>query len=182
MRKTLILTAAVAVLALGACGKQGGDEAAAAGGNGGDAASAANKAAEMAFRFQPGQYRTTIEVQKMTMPGLPAAAQEQMKGMFAKGMTSEYCIKPEDAAKGVEEMKNQMAKGDCHFEKFEASGGTVKSVFTCKNQGMEMHSSSEGTYSDTGSQVAIVADMSMPGGKGMHIEQTVKTERIGECK
>lgn len=181
MRKTLILTATIAALALGACGEKGG-EANGTAGTGKNAQSAAGKAAEMAFRFQPGQYRTTVEVQNVTMPGMPAAAQDQMRSMFAKGMTSEYCLKPEDAAKGIEQMKAQMARGDCQFETFDASGGTVKSAFTCKNEGMEMRSTSEGTYSDTGSQVAIVADMKGPGGQGMHIAQTVKTERIGDCK
>lgn len=175
MRKTAILFMAVSALALGGCGEQGSEPA-------GNTAAAEKAAAEIAFRFQPGQYRTTIEVQNVTMPGMPAAAQDQMRAMFAKGMTSEYCLKPEDAAKGVEQMKSQMARGECQFETFEASGGTVKSAFTCKNEGMEMRSTSEGTYSETGSKVAIVADMKGQGGQAMHIEQTVKTERIGDCK
>jgi len=176
MRKSLIVPIALSALALGACSKQAATTDAPA------QANADKAAAEMAFRFSPGQYRTTIEVTDFAMPGMPPQAETQMKAMFAKAASQEYCLKPEDAAKGIEAMKENMAKGDCKFDKFEASGGTVSSAFTCKSDGMEMHSTSQGTYSDTGSQVAIKADMKAPDGKTMHIEQTVKTERIGDCK
>lgn len=168
----------LATLALAACGQSGSD------GTGGTAASVdpAKAAAEIAFQFQPGKYRTTVDFGKVEIPGMPSAMAEQMKAMMTQKTSSDYCVSPEQAASGMEVMKEQMGKGQCQFEKFAASGGKVDSVFTCQTgQGMSLRSASQGTYSPTGSKVAVTSDMTIPGGKSMHIEQTVTMERIGEC-
>lgn len=170
--------AALASLALAACNQASNDTA----DQGGAAIDPAGAAAELAFQFKPGKYRTTIEVQKIDIPGMPAAFAGQMKAMMSKQASAEYCISPEQSARGLEVMKEHLGKGKCQFEKFDAKAGTVDSVFTCNTgEGMQLRSVSKGTYSETGSQAGVSADMSMPGGKSMHIEQTVKMERIGEC-
>ncbi len=162
----------LAALSLAACGKSN-DQG--AGQSGADANVAA---AEAAFKMQAGQYRSTVTVEKVTAEGLPP----QMGAMMGKTQSFEYCITPEQAAGGIEALKRQMADGKCQFESFKAAGGTVDSVFTCQSgEGMTLRSSSHGTYNDNGSSVAVKADMSMPGGKAIHIEQTVKAERIGDC-
>jgi hypothetical protein len=173
---TLKLTI-LGALALGACGKSAPEQSQAATG-GGDPMEAA---AEMAFRFEPGQYRTTISFQKIEIPGMPAAAAEQMKAAMSKSTSSEHCITPESAAKGVEAMKEHMGKGDCKFEKFDARGGKVDTVFSCQvGQGMAMRAVSQGTYTPTDSKIDAKVDMTGPGG-GMHLEQTMTTTRIGNC-
>jgi Protein of unknown function (DUF3617) len=178
MSKTLTLTLAISTaLALAACGKSAPEEQAAA--TGGDPMKAA---AEMAFRFEPGQYRTTISFQKVEIPGIPAVAAEQVKAAMSKTTASEHCITPESAAKGVEAMKEHMGKGQCKFESFNARGGKVDSVFTCQvGQGIAMRAVSQGTYTPTSSTVAAKVEMSGPGRKGMQIEQTMTTTRIGNC-
>ena len=179
MRKPLICSLTIlAAAALAACGKPA-PEGQSAASSGGDPLKAAT---EMAFRFEPGKYRTTIAFQKVEIPGLPAAAAEQMKAAMGKATASEHCITPESAAKGVEAMKEHMGKGKCKFESFNARGGSVDSVFSCQaGQGMTMRASSKGTYTTTGSKVAAKVDMSGPGGSGMRIEQTMITTRIGDC-
>jgi len=113
---------------------------------------------------------------------MPAGMGEQMKAMMSSTAASEQCITPERAARGIEVMKDHMGQGKCQFEKFEAGGGKVSSVFTClTGQGMGLRSVSEGTYTATGSKVAAKAEMTGPGGRVMHVEQTVTTERIGDC-
>jgi Protein of unknown function (DUF3617) len=178
IRKSLILSLAMlGALTQAACGKPAPDEQTAA--SGGDPMKAA---AEMAFRFEPGKYRTTIEFQKVEIPGMPAGVAEQMKAAMSKTTTSEHCITPESAAKGVEAMKEHMGKGQCKFESFNARGGAVDSVFSCEaGPGMTMRATSQGTYTATGSKVAAKVDMNGPGGKGMRLEQTMTTTRIGDC-
>jgi hypothetical protein len=169
---------AAAALALAGCSKASDDAA----GSGGTSVDPAKAAAEMAFQFKPGKYRTTIEIQKFEIPGMPAAFAGQMKAMMSKEAASEYCVSPEQATRGLEIMKEQMGKGKCQFERFDAKAGSVDSVFTCNSgEGMQLRSVSKGTYTETGSRAAVTADMSMPGGKAMHVEQTVTMERIGDC-
>lgn len=175
LRTAAVLT--LAALTLAGCGKSAPD------GSGKPASADVGKqAAEVAFQFEPGKYRTTITVHKVEMPGAPPAAAAQIQAMMSKGHKSEHCMTKEQASKGMEAMKETMAKGKCSFEKFEASGGKVSSVFACQTgQGQGMRAESQGTYTPTGSEVFIKVDNAMPGGKSMHMEQTVKSERIGDC-
>lgn len=178
MRHAIVLPL-VAVLSLAACNKGGsGSEAggAAAGGSAADKIAAA--VSEM--KIQPGLYQSTVEMKAIDMPGLPPAVAEGVKkGLAGKPLT--YCITPEDAAKGIESMKQHMAKGQCQFDKFNASGGTIDNEMTCQTGKGSMHVVGHGTYTDTGSVVASTADMSGPGGKMMHMEQVTTTKRIGDC-
>jgi hypothetical protein len=179
-KSVLLPLAALTLLALAGCSKQTPEDKAAAAVASGDPAKAA---AEMAFQFQPGQYRTTIAVHKVAVPGMPAMMAEQMKHAMSKSLSSEHCISPEQAAKGVEAMKQHMGQGKCQFESFNARGGTVDSVFTCQTGAdMALRSTSHGTYTRTGSEVAVKAEMKGPGGNAVQIEQTVTTARIGDCK
>jgi hypothetical protein len=65
----ILSLSAVIVLALAGCGKSGSDGEAAGAAAGGDPMKAAE---EMAFRFEPGKYRTTITFQKVEIPGMPS--------------------------------------------------------------------------------------------------------------
>jgi len=174
MRQTYAILV-LSTLALAACGKAGSDGAS-------QSANPAKAVAEMAFQFQPGQYRTAVTIDKIEIPGMPPAALQQMKGMMGKATNVEYCISPEQAAKGMDVMKEHMAKGNCQFEKFEASGGTVDTVMVCQGgQGGSIRTTSHGSYTPTGSVIKGTGDLAGPGGRTMHIEETVKMERIGDC-
>lgn len=174
MRKTLAFLA-VSTLALTACGKSGSS-------SGSQSADPAQAAAKVAFQFQPGQYRSSVTIDKVEIPGMPPGAAAHMKGAMGKMGTFEYCITPEQAAKGMDAMKEHMAKGKCQWEKFEVSGGTVDSVMVCEGgRGGSIRTASSGTVTPTGAVMKGVGDVTGSGGKGMHIEETVKMERIGDC-
>lgn len=163
-------------LSLAACGKTGKETA------GEDPQTALNDASEVAFQLQPGKYRTTVSVEKIEIPGMPAAMADQMKAMMDKAASEESCVTPERAARGLDVMKEQMARGKCRFERFTARDGKLDSAFTCQTgDGMTMQASSSGTYSETGSSLRVDGQLSGPGGKTMHVVQTVKTERVGDC-
>lgn len=179
MRSPVTLNLALAtVLALTACGKSASGGASADG----QAADPAKAAAQMAFQFQPGQYRSAVTINKVEMPGMPAGAADHMKTAMGKVGMVEYCISPEQAAKGMEAMKEHLAEGKCHWEKFAANGGSVDAVMACEGpNGGSIRTASHGTYTPTGAIMQASADMMGPGGRGMHIEETVKMERIGDC-
>lgn len=172
----------IAVLSLGACNK-----AADPGGTGSSdpAANAKAAAAASEVHFQPGLYQSKVEIKQMDMPGMPPAVVAAMKTrMFEKPLT--YCLTPEDAAKGAEAMKQRMGKGQCQFDSFNATGGTIDSSMTCQLGGQgTMYAVAHGTYTDTGSITASTMDMAMGGAKNgagkMHIEQVTTTSRVGDC-
>lgn len=141
----------------------------------------ANEAAAAAvadFKIVPGRYRSTVSIQKFSAEGMPP----QMQAMMGKPRSFEYCITPEQAAQGMDGIKRQLADGKCQYESFRANNGTIDAAFTCSPaSGVSMRATSKGTYSESGSESAIVADMTIPGGRSIHIEETVKAERIGDC-
>lgn len=166
----------LAALALPGCG-QSSDKTGTADASG-NAAAAGAMLNEAAFKVEPGKYRSTVNITKLDLAGLPP----QVAAAMPRQSSYEYCVTPEQAAKGIEAIKQQMAKGSCQFESFKASGGTVDSVFTCNAEGgFAMRSVSHGTYNESGSDVTVIADAKMPGGRSMHVEQSVKARRIGEC-
>lgn len=147
-----------------------------------DPETALQEAGDAAFQLQPGKYRTTVSVEKIEIPGMPTAMADQMKAMMGKAAAEESCVTPERAARGLEVMKQQMARGKCRFERFAAQDGKLDSAFTCQTgDGMTMQASSSGTYSATGSNLRVDGQLSGPDGKTMHVVQTVMTERVGDC-
>jgi hypothetical protein len=80
-------------------------------------------AAEMAFQFQPGQYRTATKIDKITSR-MPAAALNRPKAM-GKPIELEYCMSPEKAATGAE-ADSEHGKANASFVR--GQGGTMDSV------------------------------------------------------
>ena len=166
----------IAAIALQGCGQSSDKSGAAA--SSGNAAAASAALDEPSFKVQPGKYRSTINITKLDLGGLPV----QVAAAMPRESSYEYCVTPEQADKGLDAIKQQIAKGGCQFESFKASGGTVDGVFTCTAEGgFAMRSASHGTYTDSGSDVSITADAKLPGGRSMHVEQSVKAQRIGDC-
>lgn len=177
MRHAAIFTA-IAALALAACGDASKDKRSESAEDKSGLTIPGGNLADADFRMQAGQYRSTVSIQKVSAVGLPA----QVTQMMPKQKSFEYCITPAQAAAGLDGVKQQMAQGRCEYESFKASSGNVDAVFSCDaGQGMKLRASSHGTYSDSGSQVAVVGDFAMGGGKAIHVEQTVRAERIGDC-
>ena len=177
MRLLLVLPL-VAALSLTACNKAGSGSDTAAGNAGATAEQAA--AAISGVHFQPGLYRTKVDLKAFDMPGMPPSVLAGMKSKMAD-QASTYCLTAEDAAKGMETMKQRMSKGSCQFGKFDVAGGTIDTAMSCQMGNGTLTASGQGTYTDTGTVVASTSDMTMPGGRKMHIEQVVTTTRVGDC-
>ena len=167
--------ALIAVLALPGCNK------APQNGASDPAAGAKALAAADSFHMQPGLYRTTVDLKQINVPDLPPQVLAMMKQrMIEKPIT--YCLTPEDAAKGLDAMKERLGKGKCQFDSFNAVGGKLDANFTCDVGGKgSMTVVSHGTYTDTGSISTASVDMTMGGVSKMHLEQVNTTTRIGDC-
>jgi len=163
------------VLALAAC--SGGEEQAGSG----ETISSEEVAerARGAIKPQPGLYRSTVEVVEVDMPGAADMVKRMMGG---SNSTSEYCLTPEEADRGFEEMARNSQEGDCSFERFDVDGGRIDAAMNCTaNGGAPMRLTLQGTGTTTSSEVAMTMETDMPGMGTANVRMKATHQRIGEC-
>lgn len=131
---------------------------------------------------EPGLYKATVEIEEMTIPGMPAGMADQMKQQAAAQMTIENCLTEADRENMVKEMAPQ-AGGECTYDKYELSGGKIDAKMTCKTpDGGTAVTTMAGTVSSTG--VDMVMENTVSGGSaaGTKMKMRMKNQRVGECK
>ena len=170
----------LATLALAACGGSGDRQA-------GDAPGKVSSA-EIRQRMtglakpEPGLYRTSTKVIDVNIANAPAGIADGMKRSLGKEQTSEYCLTPDQAAKGYEEMMRHAQKGDCSFQRFDASGGKIDAAMTCEtSEGAMAHMTVTGTGTSTSSDVDMQMRMDAPGFGAMTMRSHSHSERVGPC-
>lgn len=137
-------------------------------------------------RPTPGLYRTTSRVVDFQVPGMSPAEAEKMKAMFTTtSQSGEYCLTKEDAEKGWEEATRKLAEGNCKYDRFEASGGTLDAKLSCETgQGMTAIVEMKGTMTSEGSQMTMSVNQSAPAmtdGGNIKMVSEVASQRIGDC-
>jgi hypothetical protein len=177
MRSTTMIMAPFAALALAACGSNTDADGDGKISNEEVAAEASN-----ATLPEPGLYKITVEIEEMSIPGMPAEMAEQMKQSTAAQMTVKNCLTDADRENMVKEMAPQ---GDqCTYDKYSLSGGKIDAKVTCKTpDGGTAVTTMAGTVSSTG--VEMVMENTQTGGAaqaGTHMKMRMKNQRIGECK
>lgn len=180
MRIQLTLAAAISALSLAACGSA--DDAGADAAGGLSSEEVADRASE-AIRLEPGQYRSTAELVRIDIPGAPAQVVEMMKrSMSGQNTTSEYCLTPEDAANGYEEMAKNSADGECSFARFDVDGGDIDAEMVCRNvNGENARMTLDGTGTSTSSDMTMTMEMTIPEmGTGTMVMRA-RHQRIGDC-
>lgn len=143
-------------------------------------------ASKDAQKLDPGQWKTTVEIVSVDMPGLPPAQKAMMDQQMAahKTTTVENCVTKADAEKPPAKMFG--GDGQCTFERYQVSGGKMDGKMTCAPKGMpgKMEMSMTGSFSST--KYAVETESKMSGAPGLPGDVTTKTritgERVGECK
>lgn len=169
-----LLAIVLPVAALAACG-QAADEK--------EQAKQAVEAPKLPPPPQPGQYRVDLRINRVEFPGMGGAMADKAKAMFGtSAQTSEFCLTPQDASKGREEYyRRTLAKGDCKYEKLNLTATSIDAVLVCQTgQGMTARNEVTGTFTATGSDMAIKSLSQVPGGS-VSMEATVNSQRIGDC-
>lgn len=181
MRKSVLLVSLASVL-LVSCGGDA-DETATSGGESIDMKEAAARAKASAVRPQPGQYRVTLQVVDVDIPGAPTSAVDMMKNMMA-GQTHEYCLKPGDVDRGFEEMARQSQESEnCTFQRFDVAGGNFNAKMTCENPGQgTMTMTMKGVGTPTRSQMDMTMTGNMTGMGDSTIKMKSTHERVGDCR
>lgn len=181
VRPSVALTALALALSLGGCGSREEAE-----DTGPKTMAQAQEEAKKLERPEPGQYKQTVEITKMEVPGMDAKQAEQMKGMMQAGQEHTFCLTSEEADKGFKDMFDEVGKGgECSYSRFDVSGGTLDAVMNCKSQAegqakITLHGKVEGQ----GSDVTVGIEQSgsaMPMGN-MKLAMHMTTQRIGDCK
>ena len=173
-RITSLLAFALPLAALAACGQQQERK---------DQAKPAASASKLPPPPQPGQYRVELRINRVEFPGMGGAMADKAKAMFgSSAQTSEFCLTPQEAGKGREEYyRRTLAKGDCKYEKRNLTDTAIDAVLVCQTgQGMSARNEVTGTFTATGSNMAIKSLSQVPGGS-VSMEATVTSQRIGDC-
>ncbi|RGP41191.1 hypothetical protein BPTFM16_01487 [Altererythrobacter insulae] len=177
MRKALIGLAPVLMIAAGCSGDAPESE----GGEGLSMAEVAERAAGSTIKPEPGQYRMTMEVLDVDIPGAPPQAAEMMRGMMG-GQTSEYCLSQADVDKGFEEMARQGQDENCTFANFDIDGGDIDAKMTCDVPGQgTVTMTLDGTGTPTSSEMEMTMQGNMTGMGDSTIKMKTTHERIGDC-
>lgn len=182
MRSLAIVLGGSALLALAGCGESDSGSADADGDSEVSVAEAADRVESAGIKPDPGQYRMTMEILEFTVPGAPAGMADMMRQEMGN-QTSEYCLTPEDAERGYEEMARQSQQSDeCTFSRFDVDGGNIDAEMTCNTpqQGtMTMTLQGEGTATASTMNMTMRGDFSGMG--EMTMRARASHERIGDC-
>ena len=181
MKHYLVLLAYAAALA--ACNK--GPEVHATNASVSDVANAAQAAGTGAGTpLQAGQWRLTGTVDEMTIPGMPASAQAQMKRVMGEkqNYSMEYCLTPEEAKRPRGGFFTGKESENCRYERFDMSGGKVDAVMRCEGKPSgTMTMTISGTYSPDSYTSRASMEMSGARGGGMTMKMHSEAHRVGEC-
>lgn len=142
--------------------------------------------AEQLNRPEPGQYKQVTRITRFEVPGAPPEVAAQMKGMMqGQGQETTYCLTKEDSEKGFEEMFKQVSKGECRYDRFDATSGTIDAIMVCKTgTGGTARLAMKGTVSPKGSQVKVDVEQSgeKDAASNAKIVMEVSSERTGDCR
>lgn len=131
-----------------------------------------------------GQYESTVELLAIDVPGMPEDAKAQMKAAAAQSLSqgNSFCLTEEEAAKGAEQMVQNMADSTCSFERFDVSGSSIDAKMSCSGEGgMQGRVALKGTMSSTDSSMTMDMTQAGPNGQEMTMTMKVDSKRVGDC-
>lgn len=130
-------------------------------------------------QVQPGQWEASSTINSIDMPGAPPQVAQMMKSQMSGGKKTRmtYCITPQQAAQGPQEMLKQ--NPSCRFTKYSMKGGMISTEMSCAQNGGTMTARASGSYTPTSFNVTSNAVMS--GQMSMRLSSTSVGRRIGPC-
>lgn len=175
-----------AALALSACGSKDESKNTGPQDTGPKSMAEAREEAKKLDRPDPGEYKQTIEVTRLDIPGMDPKQAEAMKGMMKASQEHTFCLTPADAEKGFQDMFDEVGKGgECSYSRFDVAGGTLDAVMNCKNANEGTATIAlKGKVSANGSDVTVSMDQSGSKNPMGDVKMTMHmtTARLGDCK
>ncbi|WP_423142980.1 DUF3617 domain-containing protein [Parablastomonas sp. CN1-191] len=143
------------------------------------------KEAAQIARPDPGRYRSTVTVTRLSFPGMDPAMAQRMQGMFAtSGQAQEFCLTRAEADKGYEAFISRVGQGDCTYDRFDASHGSLNARMTCRTgQGLVGKYDLKGQFTARSSDLAMQVQQLAGGlpGAGMTLAAHVVTRWQSTC-
>ena len=129
----------------------------------------------------PGRWQTTVTLEEMNVPGMPAQMAEQMKAQMNAVETTESCLTREEAQRPREDFFAG-AQDNCRYDRFTMAGGRIDAAMTCQEGGASMTMTIDGTYSADSYAANSTMTMSGAGADGgMTVKSRVEAKRLGDC-
>jgi hypothetical protein len=129
--------------------------------------------------IRPGKWVSTATIEDMKMPGMPLAAQEQMKTMVAQTHTSETCLTPEE----VKQPNAGFFGGNdqCRYDHFRMGGGKIDAEMHCSQAGTTQVMEMDGTYAPDHYEMRMKSRTKTGGAGGVSMQMKVESKRVGAC-
>jgi hypothetical protein len=133
--------------------------------------------------IRPGKWLSSVIMEDVSAPGMPAQVREEMQGMLAGHQAYESCLTPEQAKRPKEDF---FAGKDnsCRYEHFTMGGGKIDARMRCSREGMTQLMELHGAYSPDTYQMRM--ETKAEGGPrqvaGMTMRMRVDAKRVGECE
>lgn len=131
-------------------------------------------AAAAQAQVRPGLWEASVTVQSIDIPGAPPQVARMMGGRTTR---QSYCLTPEQAAKGPQEMLKQ--NPSCRFTKYSMSGGSISTEMSCTQDGGTMIARSTGSYTPT--SFSVTSSAAMSGKTSMRMTSSSTGRRLGDC-
>jgi hypothetical protein len=127
--------------------------------------------------MQPGQYRTTVTMLEMTMPGIDSTS------INMAPTTTEECVTTSDINEFTQGGMVDADSGEtCTQNTMNSSGGRIQGEVSCTGENGERTMQIDGSYTANHVEMEITSTSAMPGGAGQMTQRMrMVTDRVGEC-
>jgi hypothetical protein len=134
----------------------------------------------------PGLYRSTTSLVSFELPGADPQTADMIRDRFAQVLPQrrEYCLTPEAAARGFQDMVRQSQQGDCRIDSFVADKSRLSARMSCR---LAARLTSTVSVTGTGRPDSSHIDLeivqtgpSVPGGSETMVMK-VDNQRVGDC-
>ena len=133
------------------------------------------------LKLRPGRWETSVQLDDLTAPGLPAGATEQMRAAFASAAPAS-CLTPAEADKPAADFfAGKDAGKQCRYETFTMGNGRISAVLRCAEGAGGVRLTMNGSYGPDEFRITQEMDTGA-GGQAMHMKMRVAARRTGECQ
>jgi hypothetical protein len=129
---------------------------------------------------RPGKWLSTVSIQEMTVPGMPAEFAARMKQQMGQQRQIETCLTPEEAKRP----KGDFFAGDknCTYDHFKLGGGKIDAAMRCNHGEMAQSMTMQGNYTPDAYQMTMSTKVEGGGPQGgMVMKMRVDAKRVGDC-
>ena len=138
------------------------------------------EATQEAGLIRAGQWVSTVEVEDVTVPGIPPQAAADMERMIEQSHKAQVCLTPEEAGRPNADFFG--GNENCRYDHFTMRGGKIDAQMRCDTGAGATVMELDGTYARDSYTMRM--STRTPGGQGqppVSIRMKVEAKRTGDC-